>query len=268
MPANDLLIDEIDTDNGSKIGHIILNSPEALNSLTLAMVEGISKQLKDWQKNNSLKAVLIEGAGEKAFCAGGDVNSFHKYGQKTASHLKEVTTILHGAISRLSRMNAPLVVAVNGVAAGAGFSFVGFADIAIASTNATFVSAYSKIGLTPDGSSTYFLPRIIGTRRYTELVLTNRVLSAKEALDWGLINKVVDFKDLKDEAHNLAKKLAAGPSLAFGKLKNLVHNSFLDSLEGQMEYESRMIAESAKTKDGINGIHAFVNKKTVTFKGE
>ena len=112
------------------------------------------------------------------------------------------------------------------------------------------------------------MPRIIGTRRYTELVLTNRVLSAKEALDWGLINKVVDFKDLKDEAHNLAKKLAAGPSLAFGKLKNLVHNSFLDSLEGQMEYESRMIAESAKTKDGINGIDAFVNKKTVTFKGE
>ena len=130
------------------------------------------------------------------------------------------------------------------------------------------MSAYSKRGLTPDGSSTYFLPRIIGTRRYTELVLTNRVLSAKEALDWGLINKVVDFKDLKDEAHNLAKKLAAGPSLAFGKLKNLVHNSFLDSLEGQMEYESRMIAESAKTKDGTNGIDAFVNKKAVTFKGE
>ena len=100
-------------------------------------------------------------------------------------------------------MNAPLIVAVNGVAAGAGFSFVGFADMAIASSNATFVSAYSKIGLTPDGSSTYFLPRIIGTRRYTELVLTNRVLSAKEALDWGLINKVVDFNDLKDEAYNL-----------------------------------------------------------------
>jgi len=191
-----------------------------------------------------------------------------EYGEKTSSHLKEVTTILHGAISRLSRMNAPLIVAVNGVAAGAGFSFVGFADMAIASSNATFVSAYSKIGLTPDGSSTYFLPRIIGARRYTELVLTNRVLSANEALEWGLINKVVDFKDLKHEAYNLAKKLSEGPSLAFGKLKNLVHNSFLDSLEGQMEYEARMIAESAKTKDGMNGIEAFVNKKSVTFKGQ
>ena len=125
-----------------------------------------------------------------------------------------------------------------------------------------------KIGLTPDGSSTYFLPRIIGTRRYIELILTNRVLSANEALDWGLINKVVDIKDLKDKANNLAKNLASGPTLAFGKLKNLVNNSFLDSLEGQMEYESRMIAESAKTKDGINGIEAFVNKKSVIFKGQ
>ena len=232
------------------------------------MVIEIRKTLAGWKQDDDIRAVLLKGSGGKAFCAGGDVNSFYKYGNKTSSHLKEVTTTLHGAISRLSRMNAPLIVAVNGVAAGAGFSFVGFADIAIASTNATFVSAYSKIGLTPDGSSTYFLPRIIGTRRYTELILTNRVLSANEALDWGLINKVVDFKDLKDEANNLAKKLASGPTLAFGKLKNLVNNSFLDSLEGQMEYEARMISDSAKTKDGMNGIDAFVNKKKVSFKGE
>ena len=170
--------------------------------------------------------------------------------------------------NKIENLSKPVIAAVNGVAAGAGFSFVGFADMAIASSNATFVSAYSKIGLTPDGSSTYFLPRIIGARRHTELVLTNRVLSANEALDWGLINKVVDFKDLKDEAYNLAKKLAEGPSLAFGKLKNLVHNSFSDSLEGQMEYEARMIAESAKTKDGMNGIEAFVNKQPVSFKGQ
>ena len=139
--------------------------------------------------------------------------------EKISSHLKEVTTTLHGAISRFSRMNAPLVLAVNGVAAGAGFSFVGFADIVIASQNASFVSAHSKAGLTPDGSSTYFLPRIIGSRRYLELVLTNRVLSANEALEWGLVNKVVDFKELQNEAINLAKNLAEGPSIAFGKIK-------------------------------------------------
>ena len=252
----------------NEIAYIELNRPKQYNSLNQTMAEDLFKVSLECDDNPKIRSVLMTGSGEDAFCAGGDVNSFYKYGNKTSSHLKEVTTTLHGAISRLSRMNAPLIDAVNGVAAGAGFSFVGFADIAIASTNATFVSAYSKIGLTPDGSSTYFLPRIIGTRRYTELILTNRVLSANEALDWGLINKVVDFKNLKDEANNLAKKLASGPTLAFGKLKNLVNNSFLDSLEGQMEYEARMISDSAKTKDGMNGIDAFVNKKQVSFKGE
>ena len=252
----------------NEIAYIELNRPKQYNSLNQTMADDLFKVSLECYDNPKIRSVLMTGSGEDAFCAGGDVNSFYKFGNKTSSHLKEVTTTLHGAISRLSRMNAPLIVAVNGVAAGAGFSFVGFADIAIASTNATFVSAYSKIGLTPDGSSTYFLPRIIGTRRYTELILTNRVLSANEALDWGLINKVVDFKDLKDEANNLAKKLASGPTLAFGKLKNLVNNSFLDSLEGQMEYEARMISDSAKTKDGMNGIDAFVNKKQVSFKGE
>ena len=252
----------------NEIAYIELNRPKQYNSLNQTMAEDLFKVSLECDDNPKIRSVLMTGSGEDAFCAGGDVPSFHKYGNKTSSHLKEVTTTLHGAISRLSRMNAPLIVAVNGVAAGAGFSFVGFADIAIASTNATFVSAYSKIGLTPDGSSTYFLPRIIGTRRYTELILTNRVLSANEALDWGLINKVVDFKDLKDEANNLAKKLASGPTLAFGKLKNLINNSFLDSLEGQMEYEARMISDSAKTKDGMNGIEAFVNKKQVSFRGE
>ena len=252
----------------NEIAYIELNRPKQYNSLNQTMADDLFKVSLECDDNPKIRSVLMTGSGEDAFCAGGDVNSFYKYGNKTSSHLKEVTTTLHGAISRLSRMNAPLIVAVNGVAAGAGFSFVGFADIAIASTNATFVSAYSKIGLTPDGSSTYFLPRIIGTRRYTELILTNRVLSANEALDWGLINKVVDFKDLKDEANNLAKKLASGPTLAFGKLKNLINNSFLDSLEGQMEYEARMISDSAKTKDGVNGIDAFVNKKQVSFRGE
>ena len=250
------------------IAFIELNRPKQYNALNQEMAEDLFKVSLECDDNPNIRCVLLTGGGEKAFCAGGDLHSFYEYGKKISSHLKEVTTTLHGAISRFSRMNAPLVLAVNGVAAGAGFSFVGFADIVIASKNASFVSAYSKAGLTPDGSSTYFLPRIIGSRRYLELVLTNRVLSANEALEWGLVNKVVDFKELQNEAINLAKNLAEGPSIAFGKIKNLVHNSFLDSLEGQMEFEARMIAESSKTKDGINGIHAFVNRNKVSFKNE
>ena len=250
------------------VAFIELNRPKQYNSLNSTMAEDLFKVSLECDDNPEIRSVLLTGAGEKAFCAGGDLHSFYEYGSKMPAHLKEVTTILHGAISRFSRMNAPLIVAVNGVAAGAGFSFVGFADFVLASSNASFISAYSKAGLTPDGSSTYFLPRIIGSRRYMELVLTNRVLSAKEALEWGLVNSVVDLKNLKSEAIKLAEQLAKGPSLAFGKLKNLVHNSFLDSLEGQMEFEARMIAESAKTTDGKNGVDAFVNKKNAFFEGE
>ena len=250
------------------IAFIELNRPKQYNALNQAMAEDLFKVSLECDDNPNIRSVLLTGEGDKAFCAGGDLHSFYEYGNKMSSHLKEVTTILHGAISRFSRMNAPLVLAINGVAAGAGFSFVGFADIVIASHNASFVSAYSKAGLTPDGSSTYFLPRIFGSRRYMELVLTNRILSAKEALEWGLVNSVVDLKNLQSEAIKLAEQLAKGPSRAFGKLKNLVHNSFLDSLEGQMEFEARMIAESSKTTDGKNGVDAFVNKKNVIFKGE
>jgi 2-(1,2-epoxy-1,2-dihydrophenyl)acetyl-CoA isomerase len=252
----------------NNVAIIELNRPKQYNSLNQAMAEDLFKVSLECEDNSEIRSVILTGTGDKAFCAGGDLHSFAQHEKKVASHLKEVTTSLHGAISRLSRMNPPLIVAVNGVAAGAGFSFVGFADIVIASSNASFVSAYSKAGLTPDGSSTYFLPRIIGSRRYAELVLTNKILTADEACDWGLVNKVVDFNDLQNEAFKLAKSLAEGPTLAFGKLKNLIHNSFLDSLEGQMEYEARMISDSAKTKDGMNGIDAFVNKKQVSFKGE
>jgi len=221
--------------------------------------------LKKCELNPTVRAILITGEG-KAFCAGQDLQEI------TAPKGPKLDSIVrdhYNPIVELIRaIEKPIVCAVNGVAAGAGFSFVGFADMVIASTNASFVSAYSKAGLTPDGSSTYFLPRIIGSRRYLELVMTNRILTANEALEWGLVNKVVDFNELKNESVNLAQQLAEGPSVAFGKLKNLVHNSFLDSLEGQMEFEARMISESAKTKDGINGVDAFVNKKKPSFKGE
>ena len=142
----------------NNVATIELDRPKQYNSLNQEMAEDLFKVSLECEDNSEIRSVILTGAGDKAFCAGGHLHSFAQHEQKVASHLKEVTTSLHGAISRLSRMNAPLIVAVNGVAAGAGFSFVGFADLVIASSNASFVSAYSKAGLTPDGSSTYFLP--------------------------------------------------------------------------------------------------------------
>jgi 2-(1,2-epoxy-1,2-dihydrophenyl)acetyl-CoA isomerase len=164
-------------------------------------------------------------------------------------------------------MNAPVVAAVNGMAAGAGFSLVAACDLAIAAESSRYTSAYTAAALSPDGSSTYFVPRLVGTRRAVELMLTNRRLSAAEALEWGLVNKVVPDAELTEESMELARKLAHGPSVAYGQVKALLHNSFTGTLETQMELESRGIAAMTHTHDGIEGVAAFSEKRPPVYEG-
>jgi 2-(1,2-epoxy-1,2-dihydrophenyl)acetyl-CoA isomerase len=181
--------------------------------------------------------------------------------------MKETTTYLHAAVSRFSRMDAPLVGAINGVAAGAGISLAACVDLALAADSARFVSAYTAAGLSPDGSSTYFLPRLVGLRRYLELAMTNRQLTAEEALDWGIVNRVAPAADLMKETRALARQLAEGPTASFGRVKQLAHNSFADTLESQMELETRLIADAGRSHDGREGIAAFVDKRKPNFEG-
>ena len=249
------------------IAIIRLNRPNSYNSLNAKMAKELLEISYECDTNKKIRAIILTGEGDKAFCAGGDLKSFHETGN-VAKHLKMVTHDLHGAITKFSRMNSPLIVAVNGVAAGAGLSFVGFADLAIATSSATFVSAYTKAGLTPDGSSSYYLPRIIGIRKYLELVMTNKVLSSEDALSWGLLNYVHDDKNFWGETLKLADNLSKGPTLAYGKTKRLVHNSLNSTLETQMELETKMISESAETSDGQNGIQAFLKKEKPKFEGK
>ena len=249
------------------IAIIRLNRPNSYNSLNAKMAKELLEISYECDANKKIRAIILTGEGDRAFCAGGDLKSFHETGN-VAKHLKMVTHDLHGAITKFSRMNSPLIVAVNGVAAGAGLSFVGFADLAIAKSSATFVSAYTKAGLTPDGSSSYYLPRIIGIRKYLELVMTNKVLSSEEALSWGLLNYVHDDKKFWGETLKLADNLSKGPTLAYGKTKRLIHNSLNSTLETQMEFETKMIAESAETNDGQVGIKAFLSKEKPKFEGK
>ena len=249
------------------IAIIRLNRPNSYNSLNAKMAKELLEISYECDTNKNIRAIILTGEGDKAFCAGGDLKSFHETGN-VAKHLKMVTHDLHGAITKFSRMNSPLIVAVNGVAAGAGLSFVGFADLAIATSSATFVSAYTKAGLTPDGSSSYYLPRIIGIRKYLELVMTNKVLSSEDALSWGLLNYVHDDKKFWGETLKLADNLSKGPTLAYGKTKRLIHNSLNSTLETQMELETKMISESAETSDGQNGIQAFLKKEKPKFEGK
>lgn len=213
-----------------------------------------------------MRAVVITGAG-KMFCAGGDLGAFAQAGDQARTLLLEMTGDLHLGLSRLARMPAPVIAAVNGTAAGAGFSLVMSCDLAVSAESAVYTMAYTNAGLSPDGSSTYYMPRKIGDRRTRELMLTNRVLSSAEALDWGVVNQVVADDLTLETALTLAQKLAAGPTQAFGKVKELLNSSFDNGLETQMEYEARAIAGLIETADGQEGLHAFLNKRKPEFKG-
>lgn len=249
------------------VAWLTLNRPKAYNALNLTMAKELCDLSIQLGEDAAVRAVVITGSGDTAFCAGGDVPGFAAQLDGLPALLKEMTTYLHMAISRFAWMRAPVIAAVNGVAAGAGLSFVACTDLAIAAEGASFTSAYTKIGLSPDGSSTYFLPRIIGTRRAAELYMTNRVLNAQEALDWGLINKIVPADQLTAEVEKLAAKLADGPTEALGAVKKLLLMSTNDSLESQMERETRSISALGGTADGREGVRAFVNKAKPTFTG-
>src|SRR4029077_6804395 len=183
------------------------------------------------------------------------------------SYLREITTYLHLAVSRFARLDAPVIAAVHGAAAGGGFSLAIACDLVLAAESATFLMAYTKIGMAPDGGSTYFLPRLVGLKRAMELTLTNRVLSAREACEWGLVTEVVPAEKFSQRAEELASSLAQGPTRAFGSAKRLLHSGWNQSLETQMELESRAIAEAGGTADGKEGIKAFVEKRKTKFSG-
>ena len=165
-------------------------------------------------------------------------------------------------------MDAPVVMAVNGVAAGAGMSFACSGDIVVAAESARFVMAYTRVGLAPDGSSTYFLPRIVGLRRALELVLTNRELSAQEALDMGIVNRVAPDAEFLTQARAIATQFAAGPTKALGIAKRLMHSGLTETLETQMERESQALADMGATSDARGAIAAFLEKQTPKFEGK
>lgn len=248
------------------VATITFNRPDAANAMSPLCARELNEVSIEVEGNSEIRAVILTGAG-KMFCAGGDLGAFVAAGDKARSLLLQMTGDLHLGISRLSRNAAPVIGAINGTAAGAGFSMVMLCDLAISAASAVYTMAYTNAGLSPDGSSTFFMPRKIGDRRARELMLTNRVLKAEEALEWGVVNQVVPDDQLMDEARQLANKLANGPTQAFGQVKALLNTTFDNSLETQMELEARAIADMVGTADGQEGLDAFFNKRKPDFKG-
>jgi len=242
------------------VATLTLNRPEAFNALDMTLGRDLFHAVLEADDDAAVRAIVVTGAG-KAFCAGGDVKAFADNLDHIGALIKELTTYLHGAVSRLCRSEKPVIMAINGVAAGGGMSLALAGDLVLAAESARFTMAYSKIAATPDGSSTYYLPRLIGVRRALELYLTNRALSAREAQEWGLITRVVPDGELASAADALARELAQGPTRAFGGAKRLFHQSTWESLETQMELEAQAIAASGRTDDFRAGVTAFANKQ-------
>lgn len=249
------------------VGLIRLNRPDDGNAITLAMAQELLQVATRCELDPEIRAVVLTGSG-RMFCAGGDLKSFAAQGDRVAAHVMEITHSLHAAISRFNWMDAPVIGAINGTAAGGGFSLALTTDIAIAAESAKFTMAYTKAGLAPDGSSSYFLARIVGMRRAKELALLNPVLTARQALEWGLVNQVVADDQVLASAMEMARQLAQGPSRSFGETKRLLLSGSTESLESQMERETRAIAAMAGSADGREGVAAFLAKRTAAFGGK
>jgi 2-(1,2-epoxy-1,2-dihydrophenyl)acetyl-CoA isomerase len=244
---------------------VTLNRPDHSNTLNLQMAMDLLAAAMACARDAAVRAVVLTGAGRN-FSFGGDLRAMPPREQSLDGHIRELTTYLHAAISHFVRMDAPVIAAVNGTAAGAGVGLAAMADLALCARSSKFNLAYTSVGLTPDAGTTFLLPRAVGHKRAMELLLLNRALGAAEALAWGLVNEVVDDAALLGRALELAERLAHGPVSAFGATKRLVAHS-LAGLESQLVLESEAIAAQAGGPDATEGIAAFLAKRTPRFPG-
>jgi 2-(1,2-epoxy-1,2-dihydrophenyl)acetyl-CoA isomerase len=254
----------VEVETRGAVARVTLKRPQHGNALNLQMAMDLLAAAMTCARNSAVRAVLLTGAGPN-FCFGGDLRGMGAHEGAAPDYVRELTTYLHAALSKLARMDAPLITAVNGTAAGAGVGLVAVADLALCARSARFSLAYTAVGLTPDAGTSYLLPRIVGARRAMELLLLNRSLSAAEALEWGLVNEVVADDQLQQRALEIATRLAGGARGAFGATKRLMAHS-LGAFESQMVLESESIAAQAGSAEAEEGIAAFLAKRPAQFR--
>jgi 2-(1,2-epoxy-1,2-dihydrophenyl)acetyl-CoA isomerase len=260
--ANGLLFERL-----GAVARITLDRPQVGNAIDIPMAREFMERAIECDEDDSIRCVLVTGNG-RLFCAGGDVAAFHGAGDQLPAFLKEITAYLHSAVSRFARMNKPLVTAINGPVAGAGIGLAIMGDIVLADPAAHFTLAYTAIGMSPDGGTTWLLPRLIGLRAAQELSLSNRRVKADEAASLGLVTRVAAEGALAEEAEKLSLELAASAVTALGATRRLLLESFSNSLETHMELESRAIAAQARTYEGREGVAAFVEKRAPRYVQE
>jgi 2-(1,2-epoxy-1,2-dihydrophenyl)acetyl-CoA isomerase len=252
----------VHVDVRDRIARITLNRPDTGNALNLELATAL-RGAAEGLLGSDVGAVIIGGAG-KAFCVGGDLNYMHDAADVGEAVLR-LATAFHDGLEAFASLDAPVISAVRGAAAGGGMSLAIAADVVLAAESARFTVAYTAIGFPPDGGSSWTLPRLVGPRKATELMLLNERLDAHTALALGLVTRVVPDEQLDDEASALARRLADGPTRAHGAVKRLLRESATRGFTEQMAEEARTIATLSAAPEGREGVAAFLEKRAPRF---
>ncbi len=256
----------IELNISNNIATLTLNRPEVFNSFNREMAFLLQDELDSCEKNKEVRAIIITGSG-KAFCAGQDIGEITNpnidfgFQQILDDHYNPI-------VKRIRNIEKPIIAAVNGVAAGAGANIALACDVVLASENASFIQAFSKIGLIPDSAGTFFLPRLIGFQKASALMMLGDKVSATDAEKLGMVYKVFSSEEFVAEVNKIATTLANMPTKALGLTKRLLNESMSNSLEEQLALESKLQIEAASSEDYAEGVDAFVNKRKPEFKGK
>ena len=247
-----------------QVATLTLNRPDALNALTFDMMYEAQDALAHIEENRDIRALIVTGAG-RGFCSGQDLR-YRPSGN--VDIVEAVMDCYFGAMNAVRTAPVPVIMAINGTAAGAGFSLSMVGDITLAARSAKFIQVFSRIGLVPDCASTYLLPRIIGRGQALKAMMTNDPISAETALEWGLISECLEDDELMPAARTLAARLAKGPTRALVETRRLVDEIEGDAFERQFRRELEVQAEIREGHDGKEGVAAFVERRPAVFRGE
>ena len=247
-----------------EVAEVLLSRPETFNAFDLEMVELFAKYLIRLAVDPSVSGLVISGEG-KAFCAGGDLKWVHSFVGGPAAGFHELAARYHQAILEIRRMRKPVIAAINGVAAGGGFSLALACDFRVMAKSATLRQAYTSNGLCLDGGGTFTLPRLVGLARAMEIIGFDKPISSEQALAWGLVTKVVEDGRALEEARNMARELAKNSLNSYGWCKELLTDSFHTTFETQMERERMGISQCGAHPDGQEGLRAFAEKRRPKF---
>ena len=253
---------EIEMDR--EIACLLLNRPEALNALNMDMAECLATHLIRLAMNEKVRGIVVSGRG-RAFCAGGDLKWALAFPQGPSSAFHELAGRFHQAILEIRRMSKPVIAAINGVAAGGGFSLALACDFRVISKAALLRQAYTSSGLSIDGGGTFTLPRLVGLAKALEIAAFDKPISSNQALSWGLVTKVVEEGAAMEEALKMAHELSRNSLNSFGWSKQLLTDSFNSSFEAHIERERWGLSQCAIHPDGREGLSAFIEKRRPTF---